>query len=158
MLIAVVVDITPFTLDIKVFWKERRLLPVITLLVDTNPFISVVKVLPVIVWLKLFMIFETPLDTPFTMVWNRLADEEATLELMMFALELIPLTLEVRVLVFEVKELDKGIEEVGIVRRVFVRSSEPITTVLPFKVVLADTRDVVFVVEAVIFVAKRFVK
>jgi rRNA processing protein Gar1 len=70
----------------------------------------------------------------------------------------MPLTLEVRVLVFEVKVLDKGIEEVGIVSRVFVRSREPIITVLPLRVVLADIRDVVFVVEAVIFVAKRLVK
>jgi hypothetical protein len=80
----------------------------------------------------------------------------------------MPLTLEVRVLVFEVKVLDKGIEEVGIVSRVFVRSREPIITVLPLRVVLADIRDVVFVVEAlrlkvfvveaVIVVAKRLVK
>jgi hypothetical protein len=64
--------------------------------------------------------------------------------------------------------LDKGIEEVGIVSRVFVRSREPIITVLPLRVVLADIRDVVFVVEAlrlkvlvveaVIVVAKRLVK
>ena len=53
---------------------------------------------------------------------------------------------------------DIGIEEVGIVREAFVRFRFPVITVLPERVEDADIKLLVFVVEAVIFDAKRFVK
>ncbi len=67
-------------------------------------------------------------------------------------------TLEVRMLLVEDIVFDIGIEEVGIVREAFVRFRFPVITVLPERVEDADIKLLVFVVEAVIFVAKRFVK
>ena len=74
------------------------------------------------------------------------------------AVAALPFTVEVRVLVAEDNIFDIGIEEVGIVREALVRFRFPVITVLPERVEDPDIKLLVFVVEAVIFVAKRFVK
>ena len=104
------------------------------------------------------MILDTLDEIPFTMVWKRLADEEETLVLITVVVDTLSFTLEVRMLLVEDIVFDIGIEEVGIVREAFVRFRFPMITVLPERVEDADIKLLVFVVEAVIFVAKRFVK
>jgi hypothetical protein len=89
---AVVVDTTPFTLEVIVLPDEEIELFEITLVVAITPFTLVVKVLPVTDWVKELMILDTLDDIPFTMVWKRLLDEEDTLELMIEVEEENPFT------------------------------------------------------------------
>jgi hypothetical protein len=107
---------------------------------------------------KELMIFETLEAIPFTIVWKRFADEEETLVFIIFALEVMPFTFEFIVFPIEERVFDIGIEEVDIETTAFVRFRFPVMIVLPERLVLAEFRDTVFVVEALMLVAKRFVK
>jgi hypothetical protein len=155
---AVVVDTTPFTLEVIVLPDEEIELFEITLVVAITPFTLVVKVLPVTDWVKELMILDTLDDIPFTMVWKRFAEEEETLVLITVVVDTLSFTLEVNTFALLEIVFDIGIEEVGIVREALVRFRFPVITVLPERVEDPDIKLLVFVVEAVIFVAKRFVK
>jgi hypothetical protein len=92
------------------------------------------------------------------MVWKRFAEEEETLVLITVVVDTLSFTLEVNTFALLEIVFDIGIEEVGIVREALVRFRFPVITVLPERVEDPDIKLLVFVVEAVIFVAKRFVK
>ena len=93
------------------------------------------------------MILDTLDEIPFTMVWKRLLDEEATFELMIFTpVPVTPFTVVVRVLVLEV------LERLLIVLKA-VEEDTPLTLevrVTPLVVVATDTPLVEITLEVAI--------
>jgi len=66
--------------------------------VAISPLIFVVKTLSVTFWEKELMILVAIEETPLTMVWKKLEEEEATLEVMTEVVAEDPPRLEVRIL------------------------------------------------------------
>jgi hypothetical protein len=73
------------------------------------------------------MMFVTADDTPLIIVWNRLPDDEATVELMIEAFEVTPFTFEVKVLVAEDRVCEVITEVVPIDPPIFEVKTFPVT-------------------------------
>lgn len=117
--------------------------------VEVTPLITVVKVLPERDWVKELIILETLEETPFTIVWKRLLEEEETLVLIIFVLEDFPFTLEVKT--FPEEERVLVVLEAFKVEIVFCADGDKERLPVIFK-------SLVLVVEAVMFLVKRSVK
>ena len=97
--------VTPLTLDVSVTPFDD--VATDTVLFETidevavTPFTFTVKVFPEIDAVRELIIFAAPEVIPFTIVWNRLALDEATFELIIFAEEFTPFTFEVNVLTLD---------------------------------------------------------
>jgi hypothetical protein len=101
---------TPLMVVVSTAPLVERALEVIIEEVAVTPLMVEVSVLPDETWVKELMIVASDEDTPFTIVWKRLADEDAVLEVMIEEVPVDPPRLLVRVLpederVFEVVRL-----------------------------------------------------
>jgi len=101
---------TPLTVVVRVTPDVEISLEEMTEVVATTPLTVEVRMFPVTDWVKELMMFANEEETPLTMVWMRLAEEDAVLEVMILEVPVEPPRLEVSVLpeaesVFEVERL-----------------------------------------------------
>jgi hypothetical protein len=101
---------TPFMVVVRNVPLVERAFEVIRDDVAVIPLMTEVRTLPVACWVKDVMIDASDEETPFTIVWKRLADEEAVSEVMILVVPTEPPMFEVRVFpederVFEVERL-----------------------------------------------------
>ena len=88
---------TPFTVEVMTPVEPASVFDEITLVVATTPLIAVVNVLPLRDCVKELTIEASVLETPFTIVWKRLALLDATVVLMIDDADAIPFTVLVAV-------------------------------------------------------------
>lgn len=101
---------TPLMVVVSTAPLVERALEVMIEEVAVTPLMVEVRVLPDETWVKELIIVASDEETPFTIVWKRLADEDAVLEVMIEEVPVDPPRLLVRVLpederVFEVVRL-----------------------------------------------------
>jgi hypothetical protein len=104
-LVRSVVVATPLMVVVRVAPEVERELLVMTDVVAVRPLIVVVRILPAVDCVKELMMEAIEEEIPLTIVWKKLADEEATFEVMMVEVPTEPPMLEVRVLPDEEREL-----------------------------------------------------
>lgn len=109
---------TPLIVVVRILPEVERAFEVMMLEVAVTPFTVDVRMLPMALWVKELMMFAREELTPFTIVWKRLAEEEAVFEVMTEVVPIDPPMFEVSVLVATVRELE--VRMLGAVRLVTV--------------------------------------
>jgi hypothetical protein len=139
---------TPLTVVVSVVPVVLMSFAVMTVVVAVTPLITVVKILPVVDCVNELIREASVPDTPFTIVWNTLADEEATLLVMMVEVADDPPMFEVRIL----PVAESVFEAVRLVTVKFVKNP-----VLPLSVVMVEEAEVksVIVAEEIVVVANE---
>ena len=142
---------TPLMVVVRVVPFVARALEVITEVVAVRPLIVVESVLPVTDWVKELIIEAKVEDTPLTIVWKRLTEDEAVLEVIILVVPIDPPRLEVSVFREEERELP-------VVRLVILALVEVALVATKLVVVaLVAVRLVKIAVTAVSSVAKKVV-
>lgn len=89
---------TPLMVVVRTAPDVERAFEVMMEEVATTPFTVEVRMFPAALWVKELMILASEEETPLTMVWMRLAEEDAVLEVMILEVPTDPPTFEVSVL------------------------------------------------------------
>jgi hypothetical protein len=114
-----VVVATPLIVVVRVAPDIERAFDVIREVVAVRPLIVVERMFPAVPCVKELMSVATDEEIPLTMVWKKLADDEAVLEVMIVDVPTEPPRLLVRVLPEDERELE--VERLVTVAEVTVR-------------------------------------
>ncbi len=136
-----VVVATPLIVVVRRVPEVERALEEMTDDVAVIPLMTVVRVFPVRLWVKELMRVANVEETPLTIVWKKLAEEEAVLEVMILEVAEEPPRLEVRVL----PEADKVLLVVRLVMVAFVAVRLVKTAVAAERAVVKKLVEVAFV-------------